>query len=86
MATKYNKSAIMKNAHRHHLRTIGETWGEALKWAWRRAKEDVANAEYCAKRSAEYQKKYGAYDRELNRIYANVRFGRNDWAVDYGRR
>lgn len=86
MATKYNKSAIMKNAHRHHARTINETWSEAMKWAWALAKQQVADAEASAKRSAEYKAKYGKKNEELNRVYANVRFGRNDWAVDYGKR
>lgn len=80
---KYDKSEIMRNAHRHHLSTFGGSWSESLKWAWARAKEEVMNAETSARRHAEYRKRYGDYDRRLARESANVIWGKNDWAWIY---
>lgn len=84
--TSYDKSAIMKNAWRHFRCCFGITFGQALKWAWNLAKEEVANAEYNARREAEHKKKYAAYDQRLARESSNVVWGKNDWVWTYGSR
>ena len=78
------------------------TFGEALKTAWRYAKEKVAQreaAEACkaqqaaqqaARAAAKTETKKDRFYREFNktiaREYRNVTMGRNDWRVSYGRR
>lgn len=83
---RYNKSEIMKNAHRIYRCTFNITFGQALKKAWKIAKDAVAYEEYSKARYANRSEAWKRQDEQLNRLYSNVTFGRNDWAVDYGRR
>lgn len=78
------------------------TFGEALKAAWRYAKEKVAQretaearkaqqvAEQAAREAAKVETKrdrfYKSFDKTIAREYKNVIMGRNDWRVSYGRR
>ena len=77
------------------------TFAEALKMAWHYAKEEVARikqvearkaaqaaadaARQAAKVETKQDKFYNSFSRRNNAAYRNVRFGRNDWAVDYRR-
>ena len=88
-AKNFNKSEIFKTAWRcYRKHSDSMTFGDCLRWAWKKAWENLrktnAGAYACAivRKEKEYWKKYD----ERNRMaYAKVRFGRNDWAVDYGR-
>ena len=82
----YNRSFIMRNAWRHFRHCFNITFADALRWAWNRAKEERKNEEYNAKRTVEYRKKYGKQDRYFTNLYKNTVFGRNDYAVSYGRK
>lgn len=78
-----------------------ETFAQALRMAWYYAKQEAAiiaqrearMAEQAAKvaaRQAAYvetkqDRFYKNFNRRNNTAYRNVRFGRNDWAVDYRR-
>ena len=99
-ATKYNKSEIMSQAWMmYHSSFYGFTsFGEALRTAWRYAKEEVARKEAIEARKAAQAIKfmqpkaetkedrfYRNFRTRNNAAYRNVRFGRNDWAVDYRR-
>lgn len=88
MATKksYDKTWIMKNAWRHFRCCFNITFADALRWAWNRAKEERANEEANAKRTAEYKAQYGKQDTFFSNRYKNVVFGVNDYRVSYGRR
>lgn len=103
-SAKFNKSEIMKQAWMMFQTTIFHyaTFGEALKAAWRYAKEDVARkeaiearkaameAEQAAREAAKVETKqdrfYKKFNKTIAREYKNVTFGRNDWRVSYGRR
>lgn len=79
----------------------GYTFAQALKMAWHYAKQEAAiiaqrearMAEQVAKtaaRQAAYvetkqDRFYKNFNRRNNAAYRNVRFGRNDWTVDYRR-
>ena len=78
---RYDKSLIMKRAWNIYNRSWNITFSEALKEAWRRAKEEVAMQERMEGRC-----RRTGYDRRNAREFANVRFGRNDWAFLYGRK
>lgn len=43
MATKYNKSEIMRSAHRFYKSNarMGRTFGECLRMAWKWAKDEI---------------------------------------------
>lgn len=82
----YNRSFIMRNAWRHFRCCFNITFADALRWAWNRAKEERRNEEYSAKRASEYQKKYGKQDKQFANLYRNAVFGKNDYAVSYGRK
>lgn len=82
----YDKSFIMKNAWRHYRCCFGITFGEALRWAWNRAKQERADREYSERRRAEYERKYAKQDRYYSNLYKDVVFGRTDYAVTYGKR
>ena len=98
-ATKYNKSEIMKQAWSMYRNTFFHyTFSQALRMAWHYAKEEVARQEMIEARKAQQmaiasQSKpetkrdrfYKKFNREISAAYRNVRFGRNDWAVDYRR-
>lgn len=78
------------------------TFGEALKSAWRYAKQEVARqeaiearkaqqaAEQAAREAAKVETKqdrfYKQFGKTIAREYKNVTFGKNDWRVSYGRR
>lgn len=81
MEAKFNKSEIMKAAHRI-FRNSWCTMSQALKEAWRRAKEALKEREAREKRAASFTR--SAKDIQNARAYRNVTFGRNDWRVDYG--
>ena len=99
-ATKYNKSEIMKQAWMMFRSSFYgfASFGEALSAAWRYAKEEVARKEAIEARiaaqvlksiqpKAETKKDrfYRNFRTRNNAAYRNVRFGRNDWVVDYRR-
>lgn len=79
---RYDKSEIMKRAWHIYRRSFVITFSEALKEAWRRAKEEAAMQERTESRRTERT----GYDRRNARQFANVRFGKNDWAFLYGRK
>lgn len=81
MKARFNKSEIMKAAHRI-FRNSWCTMSQALKEAWRRAKEALKEREAIGKRAASFTR--SAKDIQNARAYRNVTFGRNDWRVDYG--
>ena len=103
-ATRFNKSEIMKQAWMmfHSSFYHFATFGEALKAAWKSAKEKVAQreaaearkaqqaAEQAAREAAKVETKkdrfYKSFNKTIAREYKNVTFGRNDWRVSYGRR
>ena len=103
-ATRYNRSEIMSQAWMmfHSNFYHFATFGEALKTAWRYAKEEVARkeaaearkaqqaAQQAARAAAKTETKKDRFYREFNktiaREYRNVTMGRNDWRVSYGRR
>lgn len=103
-ATRFNKSEIMSQAWMmfHSSFYHFATFGEALKAAWRYAKEKVAQREaaearkaqqaahQAARAAAKTETKKDRFYREFNktiaREYRNVTMGRNDWRVSYGRR
>lgn len=87
-AASYNKSEIMRNAHRIYNRSWNMTFSEALKQAWKIAKDNKAMMEASAKASTERASKNGFYnrfDKKMSCQYKNVTFGKNDWAADYRR-
>lgn len=87
-AASYNKSEIMRNAHRIYNRSWNMTFSDALKQAWKIAKENKAMEETFAKAFAERTSKSGFYnkfEKKISRQYKNVTFGKNDWAADYRR-
>ena len=98
-ATKYNKSEIMKQAWMMYRNTLFHyTFSQALRMAWHYAKEEVARQEAVEARKAQQMtmaaqpkpetkrdRFYKKFNREISAAYRNVRFGRNDWAVDYRR-
>ena len=98
-ATKYNKSEMMKQAWMmFRNKFFGYTFAQALKMAWHYAKEEVARQEAIEARKAQQMamasqpkpetkrdRFYKKFNREISAAYRNVRFGRNDWAVDYRR-
>ena len=98
-ATKYNKSEIMKQAWSMYRNTFFHyTFSQALRMAWHYAKEEVARQEMIEARKAQQMamvsqpkpetkrdRFYKKFNREISAAYRNVRFGRNDWAVDYRR-
>lgn len=79
---RYDKSLIMKRAWHIYRSSFVITFSEALKEAWRRAKEEAAMQERLESRRTERT----GYDRRNARQFANVRFGKNDWAFLYGRK
>lgn len=79
---RYDKSLIMKRAWHIYRRSFVITFSEALKEAWRRAKEEAAMQERLESRRTERT----SYDRRNARQFANVRFGKNDWAFLYERK
>lgn len=81
MKARFNKSEIMKAAHRI-FRNSWCTMSQALKEAWRRAKEALMEREAMEKRAASFTR--SAKDIQNASAYRNVTFGRNDWRVDYG--
>lgn len=81
MKSRFNKSEIMKAAHRI-FRNSWCTMSQALKEAWRRAKEALKEREAMEKRATSFTR--SAKDIQNARAYRNVTFGRNDWRVDYG--
>lgn len=103
-ATRYNRSVIMSQAwmmfHSSFYHFV--TFGEALKAAWRYAKQEVARQEAiearkaqqaandAAREAAKVETKrdrfYKSFDKTIAREYKNVTMGRNDWRVSYGRR
>lgn len=103
-ATRYNRSEIMSQAWMmfHSSIYYFATFSEALKTAWRYAKEEVARkeaaearkaqqaAQQAAREAAKVETKKDRFYREFNktiaREYRNVTFGKNDWRVAYGRR
>lgn len=102
--SRYNRSQIMKQAWMMFQTTIYHyaTFGEALKAAWRYAKEEVARKEQveackaelaaatAAREAAKVETKrdrfYKSFNKTIAREYKNVTFGKNDWRVSYGRR
>ena len=98
-ATKYNKSEIMKQAWMMYRNTLFHyTFSQALRMAWYYAKQEAARlerveAEKAAQAIKAMQPKaetkddryYRNFRTRNNAAYRNVRFGRNDWAVDYRR-
>lgn len=88
MATRYNKSEIMRNAHRIYNSSWNMTFSDALRQAWKRAKEMKEMAEAAEKAAKERALKndfYSKFDKKIARQYKNVTFGKNDWAADYRR-
>lgn len=101
-SAKFNKSEIMKQAWMMFQTTIFHyaTFGEALKAAWRYAKEEVARkeaiearnaamaAEQAARKAAKVETKqdrfYKKFNKTIAREYKYVTFGKNDWNVAYG--
>ena len=81
MKARFNKSEIMKAAHLI-FRNSWCTMSQALKEAWRRAKEALKEREAMEKRAASFTR--STKDIQNARAYRNVTFGRNDWRVDYG--
>lgn len=98
-ATRFNKSEIMKQAWSMYRNTFFHyTFSQALRMAWHYAKEEVARQEMIEARKAQQMamaaqpkpetkrdRFYKKFNREISAAYRNVRFGRNDWAVDYRR-
>ena len=97
-ATKYNKSEIMKQAWAMYRNSFyGYTFSQALSMAWYYAKQEAARlakveANKAAESSVAFTKVetkrdrfYNDFRTRNNAAYRNVRFGRNDWAVDYRR-
>lgn len=83
MKSRFNKSEIMKATHRI-FRNSWCTMSQALKEAWRRAKEALNEREAMEKRAVSFTR--SAKDIQNARAYRNVTFGRNDWRVDYSYR
>lgn len=98
-STKFNKSEIMKQAWSMYRNSFyGYTFSQALTMAWYYAKQEAARlerveAEKAAQAIKSMQPKaetkddryYRNFRTRNNAAYRNVRFGRNDWAVDYRR-
>ena len=97
-STKFNRSEIMSQAWAmFRNKFYGYTFSQALTMAWYYAKQEAARKEAIeARKAAEATastckvatKKddfYSRFNRRNNAAYRNVRFGRNDWAVDYRR-
>ena len=98
-STKFNKSEIMKQAWSMYRNSFyGYTFSQALTMAWYYAKQEAARlerveAEKAAqaikamqpKAETEDDRYYRNFRTRNNAAYRNVRFGRNDWAVDYRR-
>lgn len=84
--TSYDKAEIMKNAWRHYNCCINITFGEALSWAWNRAKEERAAKLAEERRMEEYKAKYSKRDAFYANSYKNVVWGKTDYRVSYGRR
>lgn len=82
MKATFNKSEIMKTAHRIY-RNSWCTMSQALKEAWRRAKVEMKERE--ARRESRPCSST-SYDKKNAFVYRNVIFGKNDWAFDYGYR
>lgn len=84
MTQKFNKSEIMKAAHRIRNHSWNCTMSQALKEAWRRAKKESAQREESEKRMASM--KSSKADQRNARMYQHVVFGKNDWVIGYGRK
>lgn len=87
-AKNFNKSEIFKTAwccyrkHSDHM-----TFSECLRWAWKKAWESLRQRDRGAYAMALQRKEkpfWKKFDEENRRMYSGVRFGRNDWALDYG--
>lgn len=89
-ATNFNKSAIMKrawNCYRKHSATM--TFGECLKWSWKKAWEELQKRDKGAYASAIYRKESAwrkQYQERLQRRIMNSGIRTNNWSFDYGRR
>lgn len=85
----FNKTQIMRrawNCYRKHSVTM--TFSQCLKWSWKKAWEELRKTSVGAWVAATSRKKHSAWEKALKenqRIYRNVVFGYNDWAIDYGR-
>ena len=89
-AKNFNKSEIFKTAwscYRKHSDSM--TFGDCLRWAWKKAWENLhksnAGAYACAILRKE-KKQWKKYDERNRQLYSRVAFGRNDWRADYGNR
>ena len=83
---RYDKSQIMKNAWYLYLHSWNITFSEALKYAWKKAKQEAARKEREEKELETAKENRSAFSKRNYRMYKNVQFGRNDWAMDYGRK
>ena len=83
MKSRFNKSEIMKAAHRI-FRNSWCTMSQALKEAWRRVKVSLKEREANEGKAVSFTR--SAKDIQNERAYRNVTFGRNGWRVDYGYR
>lgn len=90
-ASKFNKSEIMKQAWMmYRSKFYHYTFSQALKMAWYYAKREAERLAQVEARKVAYvetsrDRFYKEFNRLNNAAYRNVRFGRNDWAVDYRR-
>ena len=85
----FNKSEIFKTAWRCYRKHRNEmTFGQCLKWSWKKAWENLRKTNLGAYAIAFTHKNAGfwkKFDERNRRRYANVTFGRNDWAATYAR-
>ena len=85
----FNKSEIFKTAWRCYRKHRTEmSFGKCLKWAWKKAWENLKKtnlgsyAMAFARKNADAWKRF---DEQNRRRYSNVIFGKNDWATTYAR-
>lgn len=84
MKQNFNKSQIMQRAHYIRRHSWNCSMSEALKQAWREVKRNLS--ESIKSSNLMNSMKRTKADERNAQLYKNVIFGKNDWAVSYGRR
>ena len=79
---KFNRKEIMTRAWYFYRRRCEGTFADALRDAWKIAKDAAIDRERQAARMAEYKAKYEKRDNYFANLYRN----RNEWQVSYGRK
>lgn len=84
MKQNFNKSHIMQRAHYIRRHSWNCSMSEALKQAWSEVKRNLS--ESIKSSNLMNSMKRTKADERNAQLYKNVIFGKNDWAVSYGRR